>query len=394
MKKLMFIFLSFIHIYAYSELPLLHDKKEKVLLFSVYPQLAENISYISLGSFPTPIGRCENFSSLFSDQAIDLYIKHDNQSGKLLSDGTRLFGGNKVRKLEFALADALHKNAQTIITFGCVGSNHATATTIYARELGLKAVCLLSHQEALPVVRRNLCLQYAYGADMRFFPNIKERGNATESIALEYESKEGISPYIIPVGASYPIGALGFVNAAFELKKQIEEGYMPVPDVIYVPAGSLGTMAGLLLGLKLAGLPSKVVGASTMRASLNYLQKGTVSLLNQTNELLHQYDQNIPLFEWEKEDLCFVIECGGPRYGTPTPEGLEAIKIIADTENIALDEVYTGKAFAGLIKDLKEGKLKNKTILFWNTFCSDAFSDIIDAINYKDLKEEFHQYFQ
>lgn len=174
----------------------------KIPLFDHYPFLEKQISHVSLGSFPTPIIHVPSFSKLSR-----VYVKCDNLSG-LLTEKGRLFGGNKVRKLEFLLSDALHKGATTMLTLGGTGSNHAVATSEYAHQLGLGCLALLYPQSKSFTVQRNLLLHSYYGTQLY------DASECTmEQLYQRNASEENV--YVIPMGGSNTIGVLGFVNAAF-----------------------------------------------------------------------------------------------------------------------------------------------------------------------------------
>src|SRR3989304_8286292 len=181
--------------------------------FSHYSTL-QNIPYCQLGDFPTPVHVLDETNKILGTR---LYIKRDDLSGKKQSDGKRAYGGNKIRKLEFLLADALASNAKTIITFGCAGSNHALATSLYAHALGLKCTVLLKPQPNAQQVQKNLLYHQLHGTELLYYKNNQDRAQGTHQIIKEVTERDGIPPYIIPTGGSCPRGVLGFVKAAFEL---------------------------------------------------------------------------------------------------------------------------------------------------------------------------------
>ena len=226
-------------------------------LFEQYPLLRERLSYISLGEFPTPVQKLEQLGVELD--ASQLYIKRDDLSGKL-------YGGNKPRKLEFILGSALRSGARDVITFGGAGSNHALATAIYARQAGLKSISMLMPQPNARYVRRNLLMSHycgaelhSCGAQLESVRNMLLVYLATIYQLLRCRLKSGCFPKRIPPGGSSPFGVIGFVNAALELKEQIANSYMPEPEYIYVACGTMGTAAGLILGLRAANLKIRVV---------------------------------------------------------------------------------------------------------------------------------------
>lgn len=327
-------------------------------LFKRYPALASSLPYINLGNYPTPIYQVKNIN------AVELYIKDEGICGKRLENGTQLSGGNKGRKLEFALADAIKQNCSTVMTFSPVGSNHAATTTMYAALLGLKSICLLSHQPTSNIVRRNLLLQKYYDAELYFYKTRKLRSQAAIKHFVEHHAQQGEFPYVIPTGASYPLGTVGFVNAAFELYEQIQAGIVPEPDFIYVATGSHGTFAGLVLGCKVVGLKTKVIGVAIEPNNNNLQLKSTLSLVRTTNKYLHENDNSFPLFDWCEDDITINMDFTGQGYGISTPETQEAISFLKNNLNITLDHVYSGKAFAAVLNHIKNGFFDGKKILF------------------------------
>lgn len=204
-------------------------------LFEQYPLLKNQLPYISLGDFPTPVQRLEKLGAHIGYD--DLYIKRDDISAKD-------YGGNKVRKLEFLLGKSLQDGVKEVMTFGAAGSNHAAATAFYANYLGMRCVSILVSQVNACYIRKNLKIGFASGAELHHYGNM-----ITTAICLLYQLishriKAGKFPQIIPIGGSSPLGSTGFVNAAFELKQQVADNLCPEPDWIYVPCGSMGLSVG------------------------------------------------------------------------------------------------------------------------------------------------------
>lgn len=358
-------------------------------LFKNYPELKNKISYIELGNWPTPVYKLENFSKRFN---INLYIKRDDLSGKIKSN-KQLFSGNKLRKLEFLLADAINKKFETVLTFGCAGSNHAIATAVYAKELELKSVLMLKPQHNSKVAKRNLLFGLDSCAKLIYCPTSNLRACATVFEVFNSKQKTGKMPYIIPTGGSCPIGVLGYINGIFELKDQIDQNIIPMPDKIYVPLGSSGTITGILLGLKALKLNIKIIGITTEpEESENEFFYTITKLFNQTNKLLHDYDNSFEIFKLNPDDFEINKNFSGKDYALFTQEGINAIKVLKEIEIIDLDGVYSGKAFSGLLCDIEKKNIKpTEIVLFWNTFYSGSPNDNLD---YRNLPIEFHKYFE
>lgn len=360
-------------------------------LFEEYPLLAKSFPYISLCELPTPVQKLEKLGSELG--VGNLYMKCDNLSGKI-------YGGNKPRKLEFILGKALRSDAREVMTFGGAGSNHALATAIYAQQAGLNSISMLMPQPNARYVGRNLILSHYFGAELHCC------GAGLESILkkpllypstlyqlLRHRLKRGALPQIIPTGGSSPVGITGFVNAALELKKQIENREMPEPDCIYVACGTMGTAAGLILGLKAANLKTRVVPVRVTGERLANA-RGMIRLINNTNSLLHNIDNSFPIFEFSSADIGIRHEFFGKGYAFFTKKGMEAVYLMEDCEGIKLEGTYTGKALAALIDDAKNERLQNITALFWNTFNSRGFPESITDIDYHDLPGCLHRYFE
>jgi D-cysteine desulfhydrase len=199
-------------------------------------------------------------------------------------------------------------------------------------------------------------------------------------------------PHLIPPGGSSPLGVAGFVNAAFELREQITNGEMPEPDYIYVACGTMGTAAGLILGLRVAKLNSRVISVRvTSEKFVN--ARGMIKLINKTASLLHSRDASFPRFEFTATDVDIRNDYFGKRYALFTNEGMEAVSLMRKCEGIKLDGTYTGKTLAALIDDAKSGSLRGRAVLFWNTLNSRDFSDVISSIDYHSLPHDFHRYF-
>ncbi|MCD6390419.1 MAG: pyridoxal-phosphate dependent enzyme [Dehalococcoidia bacterium] len=360
-------------------------------LFEQYPLLQEKLANVPLCEFPTPVQRLERLGDELG--VSQLYIKRDDLSGKL-------YGGNKPRKLEFLLGDALRSKAKEVMTFGCAGSNHALATAIYARQVGLKSISMLMPQPNAHYVRRNLLMSHCCGAELHLCgAGLESVMNkplvyaATTYQRLRHWLKTGRTPYIIPPGGSSPLGDTGIVNAAFELRKQITSGEMPEPEYIYVACGTMGTAAGLILGLRAAKLGSRVVSVAVY--SEKFINaRAMIKIIDKINSLLCSLDASFPRFEFSETDVDIRHDYFGKRYALFTDEGMEAISLMKKCEGIKLDGTYTGKALAALKYDAKSGRLRGKAVLFWNTLNSRDFSDAIANVDYHDLPPCFHRYFE
>jgi D-cysteine desulfhydrase len=353
-------------------------------LFKPYPLLSEKLPHESLGGFPTPVRKLDR---LASDTGINqLYIKRDDLSG-------RVYGGNKIRKLEFILGHALHSGIKEILTFGFTGANHAMATAVTAQQVGLRSISMMMPEPQLPYACSNLLMTYYCGAELHHQRNKQLLILATAYQLIRHKIKNGRLPLFISGRSTSPLGATGFVNAAFELKEQVMAGEIPEPDYIYVAKGSGGTTAGLILGIKAANLHSRVVSVCA-KDEKEIDAKKMGQLCDETALLLHSLDPSFPKLECSDENLDIRHDFVGRGYACPTEEGLKAISLMEKNEGIKLDSTYTGKAFACLLDDAGKGYLRDKVVLFWNTYNSRDFSDVIATVDYHRLPRGFHRYFE
>jgi 1-aminocyclopropane-1-carboxylate deaminase/D-cysteine desulfhydrase-like pyridoxal-dependent ACC family enzyme len=363
----------------------------KLPLFAQYPLLKNKLPYVQLGQFPTPIEKLEIIGREL--KVSQLYIKRDDLSGAV-------YGGNKIRKLEFLLGEAIWTGAKEVMTFGAAGSNHALATAIYAKQLGMKGISVLVSQPNADYVRRNLLMSYHCGAELHLCKTHLESCwmRLMLSLMCRYQMllhrlRCGCFPYVIPPGGSNPLGTVGYVNAAFELKQQILSGEMPEPTHIYVACGTMGTVAGLMIGLKAAKLKSRVVPVRV--TSGNFVNPGAMKkLIKSTISLLNSRDPSFPRIEFTEGEVGIRNEFFGKQYALFTKEGVEAIAHFRENEGIKLEGTYTGKTFAAVINDAAKGYLKDEVVLFWNTANSKDFSKTIEGLSYHNLPRPFHCYFE
>ena len=259
------------------------------------------------------------------------------------------FGGNKVRKLEFVLADAVAAGADVVVTVGGLQSNHARATAAAAAKLGLGSVLILN---GAPPVRlaANTLLDQLLGAEIEFIPSRAERAAASEAV-LERLRRQGRRPYFVPLGASTPVGALGFVSAVGEM---VEQGV--VPDVIVHAGSSGGTQAGLVAGIARHGLPTRVIAVSADDPAESVAS--TVRRIVRDIDGLSGFDGPI-----EVDDTHV-----GDGYGIPTAASRAAQELAARTEALFVDHTYTAKALGALIGYVRSGRFRpDQTVLFWHT---------------------------
>jgi len=311
----------------------------------------DKLPRIKMAQLPTPLEEMPRLSKVLGGPK--LWIKRDDLTGIA-------FGGNKERKIEFVMADAIKKGADVIITTGAIQSNHARVTAAAAKKLGLKVVLVMRGKEP-ERYDGNLLLDNLFGADIRFVQMDPQQAlSEMEKVAVELKNK-GHSPYTVPGGASYPTGAVGYVNAMLELINQAKER---MPNINYVihAAGSGGTQAGLVITNKALETETEILGMCIKSKANQWLAEKIVEIANGIRRLL---DLKAVA---EQKDVVLISDYAGEDYGVLTPEAVEAIKLVARTEGILLDPVYTSKAMAGLIDFIRQRRFKkDDNVIFIHT---------------------------
>lgn len=303
---------------------------------------------------PTPLEPLSNLTKELGGPSI--YIKRDDQTGLAT-------GGNKTRKLEFLMADALAKGADTVVTQGATQSNHCRQTAAAAAKLGMACEILLENRTGGEDVdftqSGNVFLDRLFGARIRHYPGGTDMDAAMEDVAREIEG-DGGAPYVIPGGGSNPVGALGYVDCAMELLAQAGERGLRVDRVVHA-TGSAGTQAGLVTGLEGAssGIPVLGIGVNAPRETQEERVHG---LACRTADLL---GTGIDVARDRVVANCDYVGAG---YGVPTDGMVEAVTLLSRLEGILLDPVYTGKGMAGLIDLVRRGRFAaDENVVFVHT---------------------------
>ena len=304
-----------------------------------------------LAQLPTPLVPAKNLTALLGGPQI--LIKRDDLTGLAL-------GGNKTRKLEYLIADAQSRGATHVITMGSVQSNHCRQTAAACRLAGLNCVLVLNAPNDDPEIQGNFLLDHMLGAEPRIIQDKSRRMAEAEKVAEELTS-QGHVPYIIPTGGSNPIGSSAYVAFSYELMNQLIEQGINATRLYAAAGGPGGTHAGLCLGQKVTNAPWKVQGISTEDPEDN-IKRINSTLANETASYL---GLDLRLGE---DDIHVDVGYTGAGYGVPTDECLEAIKLLAQTEGLFLDPVYTGKTMAGLIDHIRKGEIgEDETVIFLHT---------------------------
>lgn len=314
-----------------------------------------------LGFYPTHLHRLDRLSARLG---VELYLKRDDLSG------VNLFGGNKMRKLEFLLGDAIEKGCDTVFTYGATQSNHAMQTAAACRQCGLSPILyLVSVVEPDPTdLRANLLLDHILGAEVHLVPILPgetEEQAEERSFRLGREQAERLDSagrrcYDIPMGGASPLGSVGFLSGWVELMEQAAElGFSP--DCVCHATGTGGTLAGLAAGRALLGEDIPILSVAVSPKDGGYEER-TAALANEALALLGAEERVRP------QDLRVERGYYAPGYEIPNEGGNEAVRLLARTEGILLDTVYSGKGFSGLLDQIRTGKIpQGSRVVFWHT---------------------------
>ena len=322
---------------------------------------------VTLGFFPTPLYRLEKISG---DLGVNLYIKREDFSGMTL------FGGNKIRKLEYLLGDARAKGCDTVITFGATQSNHAMETATAARKCGMKPILYLAAlvEPAPENVRANLLLDTILGAEIHILPTlpgelisdtfVRCRGEVDARIA-ELE-REGHKVYDMPSGGSTPIGVTGYVDAFVETMSQLQNMGVS-PDYLFTGTGTGGTLAGLTAGKALLGSSVNLIGIQVSPKNSEEYSRHVVELANGTLDYIGA--------EERADSTMFTCDPNyfAPGYEMPSPAANDDIRYLARSEGLFSDPVYSGKSFHGMLEHIRNGSVpKGSRVVFLHTGGSTA----------------------
>ena len=348
-------------------------------LAASYPVLASALPWLSLAELPTPLEEAPQLAERLGIGS--LAVKRDDLTSPL-------YGGNKVRKLEYLLPDALVRGCDCVVTYGSAGSNHALATAVFATRLGLATHAVLVDQPPSPVVAQKLRWLLHVGAVTHHARSFAHSREVFEQLRAAHPGgAERVCE--IPWGGSNWIGTVGFVAGALELASQVRDAQPP--DFVYVSGGSMGTVIGLALGLRATGLGTRVVAPRAVETG-----KGTEARLAETvvaiNGELHARDSSFPLFDDPLANIELRPEFFGPGYAEATPGAIEAVALMEELGNVHLETTYTGKALAGLVADARAGRLAGRSVVFWNTYNSAPYPAALAGVDVSVLPAELRPY--
>lgn len=311
----------------------------------------DSLPRFQLAQLPTPVAKLDRLSRELGGPKI--FIKRDDQTGLAL-------GGNKTRKLEFLVGDALAKGADMLVTLGAAQSNHCRQTAAAAAAAGLRCELILNGKKP-EVPNGNLLLNELLGATAHW---IERPQRAAKLKSLEAELRAaGRKPYLIPVGGSNGIGAVGYVVGMLEFMQQMRAAHQPVDHLVF-GSSSGGTQAGMVLGAQLAGFTGSVTGLSIDKNDPEHFEY-EAEVAQIANECAQYLGSDVRL---TKDDIHVAYGYKGEGYGVVGDLEREAIRLMARMEGIILDPVYAGRAFGALVDLIRRGRFKRgETVVFWHT---------------------------
>ncbi|AUX23610.1 hypothetical protein SOCEGT47_041370 [Sorangium cellulosum] len=346
-------------------------------LFAELPELARQVPWRPLAHAPTPVVPCA---------AIEGYLGRGGVWTKRDDRISPLYGGNKVRRFEFLLADAERRGARTLVTVGGLASTQVTATAIFGRALGFAVTAVLFDQPVTRFARRALLADAESGAAL-----VHGGGYATTALRALRAHGRADRPYFILPGASSALPCLGYVDAMLELAEQVRRGEAPRPDRIVVPTGTGGTVAGLALGAAMLGWPTTIVGVriteriASNRAVVRY----------EIGSMMRYLARRAPRFTRRRlPDVRFEIDprAVGPGYGAPTPASIAAIPEVERLIGVPGEVTYSGKALAALREIGRERP--GETILLWQTLSSARAAADAAPVGPEALPPAFARFFE
>jgi len=330
------------------------------LLFQRFEGL-RSLPFVELAELPTPVQRVEHVSAAAD---AEVWCKRDDLTASL-------YGGNKVRKLEWILGEARGRSCDSLITVGATGSHHILATAVYGARHGFDVHAALFPQPWNEHVEENVRAVLAAGATLHLATSYAGMAWRVLAVARGLR-RQGKRPHIVGPGGSSPVGAIGYVEAGLEVAAQIEEGVLPEPSAVFVAAGSGGTVVGASIGLAAAGITCPVVGVRvTDRIAIN--RPLLAILARRTVDHLRRFDDRFPAVA----DMALrniEIDSGqiGRGYGVETEAGQRATALAAQ-DGLTLDPTYTSKALAGLI-----ARAAGRRALFWLTLSGADMAPLLE----------------
>lgn len=325
-----------------------------------YAGLETRLPVVGLLRGPTPVERLPSLES----GGVSVWMKRDDRSAEP-------YGGNKPRKLDFILADAKIRGVTTLLTVGGLGSNHALATTIHGKAHGFRVRLALYPQPISQRVLKNLRLSCHLADEIL-------RGESYDRLDHQVRGFLAADPSsdYIPAGGSTVIGALGFVNAGLELADQVASGELPEPRRIVLAAGTCATLAGLMVGLKLAGLSTRVIGIRVVDRRVTNPDT-VMTLATGCLERLRLASPAVPVVSLSRGDFDLIDDHYGAGYGLPTVAGDAAAERVSPLTTAQFESTYTAKALAGFLDQIR---IADGPALFWHTYAGNRLDALADRL--------------
>lgn len=342
----------------------------KPLIFDLLPTLSQHIDWLDLNLVNAPVQKINEFDHKH------LWIKRNDMINNT-------YGGNKLARLEFILADVLKQKKSHIITYGGTGSNFCLAVAIFCQKLGLQCTLCLFEQPVTAQVQQNIKLLHYFGAKIDYIPSI-----LTSSFNFYLRHRlTALNAYFISPGGATTLGTIGAINSALSLKQQIDNGELPEPDYVICPTASNCGMAGLVLGFLLAGLKTTVIGVRTGRDYLGPIPLNTPDTVKKTILKTYRYlqDKTNLTKELDIVEPTIINDFFGYGYGYSTEQGKHISQLFKQKLAIELEATYTAKTCAALVDLLKKPQYINKNMLYWHTYQHKDFTAITDTVNTDDL---------
>ena len=352
-------------------------------LYCAFPRLRDEMPFVALGTYPTAVERLERTEvEAGLPRGTELWVKRDDLSGEP-------WGTSKVRKLEHYFGEARAAGARRVATVGPLGSNHALATAIYAHSLGLAARLDLWPEEPTPRVLQTVRVEAACGAELVLVGTLDERALGPESEAPRGTSGD---TYFIPPAGTDAVGATGYVECGFEIAEQVRSGTLPRPDFVHVAGGTGGVAAGLAVGLALAGLDARVVAVRAVAREVLSLARLCILGRRVHERISGLAGTLLPAMSPGPERFIILHAHAGAGYARPTEEARETTRLLRETAGLALDPVYTSKAFAGTLAFARgEGAMRRH--LFLHTYGERDLSKVAAKAAPESLPEPFRRFF-
>jgi len=331
-----------------------------------------------LANLPTPVYEA---TVQLESGSRKLSVKRDDLTGDI-------YGGNKLRKLEYIFPQAREKQCRRLATFGAVGSNSALAVALYARQCGFECTCFQMHQAKTAQIPATLNKHIQNGTEL-----IRFGGTYRNRVQTLRDHLWGRNAWVIPMGCSSWRGTVGFVAAGLELAEQITRGETSKPDRIYVGTGTMGTAVGIALGLAIVELDVEVHAvrvSDTAITNEHLMQK----LARKTVTMMRRLDDSVPADLARRTNIILRNRYFGDGYAHSTPPAEAAIALAKEQLDIRLEATYTGKAMAALLDDMQAPGGEELNILFWNTYCAMPETVPTDhVLDEQALPAEFLKYF-